>query len=312
MAGRIGTNGFGILGWAGWRLRIPVDWRPLRVEGEWGKGAMIVGTGEEAAMQVKWWRPESRRFDAERWLHKRVASVLGNVDPDAESPEGFPFCSLLPDYTTKDDVEGLLWLGYSPAGGVAVEIVAGGDALKKTVKTVRRRVIPSLRSSAAGDATRWSIYGASFESPPSFCLTDRRLLLGDIAVRLSSSGGRRLVLRQVYPATLALARRKMPNWMDFPPFPERRRFRASGSDQDWSVNCYGRRLRGFRRLGRKAFPFPLGVFAPRFSYLAVAHDRELDRLLLVEYDARREESDVVVSRLVASMNWAHFDAEGST
>ncbi len=292
-----------ILAWAGWQVTVPEDWRPLRIEGEWSKGSMIVGSADEAVMQVRWVRPKDGGFDAKKWRRKRLASMPCAATEDGIGPEGFPVAVLAPEYRTADGGEGILWFGYSPTARMTVEIVAGGKSSENTVRDVVKRVIPSLIVYGAGEATCWSVFGASFETPAGFIMTGKRLLLGDIAIEVSCARGRRLLVRQVYPCTLALARRKLPGWMDYQPFTEHRRFRSSGGEENWSVECSGRRLAGVRRSGRKRFPFPLGVIAPRWSSAAVVCDHELDRLLIAEYDSKDRNGSEVLSRAVSSMNW---------
>jgi hypothetical protein len=211
---------------------------------------------------------------------------------------------LVPEYCTSDGGQGALWFGYSPTALMIVEIVGGGETSEDMLGTVKDVVIPSLTAYEAGGATRWSIFGASFESPAGFVMTGKRLLLGDIAIELSSKERTRLVIRQVYPSKLALARRKLSDWMEYQPFDERRRFRPSGPEENWSTKCAGRKLYGVRRQGRKTFPFPLGVVAPRWSAAAVVCDEELDRLLVAECDSKKRNGGVMLSQAMASMNWA--------
>jgi hypothetical protein len=294
-----------ILAWVGWEIRVPEDWRPLRIEGEWSKGSMIVGSAEEAAMQVRWWRPGERGFDPETWLRKRMTSLPGVGIERTTRPGGFTTAGFVPDYTPGDGTSGVLWFGYSPTARMVVEIVAGGETSAKTLKTVSGMVIPSLEARPEGSPTRWAVFGASFESPSGFFMTNKKLLLGDVAVELSSGNGCRLLLRQVYPSKLALARRKLTDWLEFQPFKEHRCFRPSGPEESWNIESSGRQLAGLRRTGRKAYPFPLGVIAPRKSTAAVVHDEELDRLLIAECDSKKKVSEPILSDAIAAMNWAY-------
>ena len=53
------------LAWCGWEMPVPRDWRPVDVDGEWVRGAMIVGDREQAILQIKWWRPRAADFPIE-------------------------------------------------------------------------------------------------------------------------------------------------------------------------------------------------------------------------------------------------------
>ncbi|MHC4202128.1 MAG: hypothetical protein ACYSU0_19225, partial [Planctomycetota bacterium] len=178
--------------------------------------------------------------------------------------------------------------GYSPRADLALEVAVNGRAPEKTRRKIFSRVLPTLSASGPGEPVRWEIFSAVFRSPPGFAMADKRTVLGDLALLFRSGSGRRLVLRQVYPAGVALERRKIERWLEAGPFKERRRCRPEGEPVDWSVELDGERsgraLAGRKRLGRKCAPFPFGWLAPRWSSSAAVRDEERERLLLAEYD----------------------------
>ena len=61
------------LSWCGWSLPVPADWRPLKIEGGWERGAMMVGDADGPVFKILWWRPEAEDFAASRWLAERWA-----------------------------------------------------------------------------------------------------------------------------------------------------------------------------------------------------------------------------------------------
>lgn len=296
MPNRGGQPGFGILAWAGWLMRVPSDWRALRVAGDWGRGSMVVGDATEALMQVKWLRVPPERFDAARWLRRRLGKVAGDSAGDGPRPQGFSETAWA---SRRGGANGALWYGYAPEAGMVIEVVVGGRR-----RTAEQRVLPSLRASARGGATRWAVFGSSFESPPGFALVAQRLQLGDVALLFRGADRSRFVLRQVYPAQLALARRDLADWLEFPVFKEGRRFRPTERTRDWKIDLFGTELAGVLRTGRKQLPLPLGWIAPRRSIGAVVHDRALDRLLIAEHDSRGEPDEALLATALRSMNWA--------
>ena len=290
------------LAWAGWRIMVPPDWRPLGVDGTWQRGRMMVGGAAAPFVQVKWLRPRRRRFRPERWARKRLGKVSAErADLDEGPPEGFDSSAL-----GRRAGGQVVWAGYAAAARLALELVVSADVPPPR----RRRVLSSLATGGASGRTRWAVFDASFVSPPTFVYRRSRLYLGDIALGLDAPGGRRLILRQVYPAGLALSRRDLPTWLRYPPFPERRTFHPKGDARPWSADSFGRRLDGVLLTGTRRWPMPVGLIAARRAAAGAVVDDRLDRLLLVEYDAPREADEAVLARAVAEMNWARLGAEG--
>ena len=85
---------------------------------------------------------------------------------------------------------------------------------EKTRRKVFSRVLPTLSASGPDEPVRWEIFGAVFRSPPGFAMAGKRTVLGDLALLFRSGCGRRLVLRQVYPAGVALERRTIERWLE--------------------------------------------------------------------------------------------------
>lgn len=294
------------LAWCGWRIQVPEQWRPLRVAGDWDRGSMIIGDATEAVAQVSWSRPKKKRFDAGRSFARRLKRMRRTAASGGPEPEGFAETAWSPG----DDEHPAFWAGYAPDAGLVVEALTSAEAPKRKQRSVTRRGLPTLRASRPAEPTPWAVYGASFVSPPGFTLRDRRLKLGDIALRTRSRDRKTLLLRAVYPADLALARRELADWLEFPVFKEHRRFRPEMVDPNWQVDSFGRTLGGVRRVGRKRIPRPLGWIASRHSSGAVVHDEELDRLLITELDTPAPHGEAALAGIVETMGWAHFEPEG--
>jgi hypothetical protein len=294
-----------LLAWAGWQAPIPEDWRPLRIAGTWERGLIVLGDAEKAILQVKWWRPREKRFKPDRWFRRRLRRMGGKADAGGPRPKDFPHAAWVKKYQPSAGGRGSLWYGYAPKAGLTLEVLISGAVGRRDRWLATSRVLRSLKAGETGAPTRWSIYGASFEAPAGHLLCARRLKLGDVALRFATRG-ERLTLRQVYPARLALVRRKLPLWLDFPVFKEHRKFRAAGPDESWEIESFGRRLEGLRRTGRKRFPFPLGHVRARHTQAGVLHDEDLGRLLIAEHDTRRAREPEELARWLGRMNWARL------
>lgn len=268
---------------------------------------MIGGSGQ-AVVQVRWLRPKRARFDPHRWVRRRLKKPVLKRSAPKEGPvgESFECVAWIPQSAADALSTKALWYGYARAANLVLEVIVGGHVDEKDRKRVVKRVLPSLALAEMEGETRWAVFDVNFKVPAEFRLTGKNLQLGDIGLRFDGRGGRRLVVRQVYPAKLALGRREPARWLEFPPFREQRKFRAIGSVEPYAAASYGRTLRGIARHGRKRLPFPLGVLRPRWSVGAVVEDPDLDRLLIAEYDAPREDRESLYEA-VAGMNWAIFE-----
>ncbi|KKL93852.1 hypothetical protein LCGC14_1870580 [marine sediment metagenome] len=282
----------------------------LTIAGSWRQGALIAGDGERPIVQVKWFRPRSKRFNAQRWIRRRMKQSDGQTVPAEAEAAGFSVAGWVTRKKPTGSAPRRVWCGYAPGADLALEVLVNLGPETKHRANVGRRIVSSLRVSADDAPTPWAVFDASFISPPEFIYSRSRLNLGDIVLCLTAGGGRRLILRQVYPAGLALSRRALEKWLDDSPFPEHRKRRPFGQPQPWSVRCFGRTLKGVLRTGRKSLPMPLGFIASRSMAAAAVVDEQLDRLLLVEYDAASEADEQTVARMIGRMNWAKFEAEG--
>jgi hypothetical protein len=283
----------------------------LRIESGWKRGAILVGTAETPLLQIKWWRPERKRFKAAAWIEARVKTVAAKgalVKYLQPQREGFTTLVSTVDNRPKKNRNRFLWYAHAAAANLVVELVANAAAPEETLKLIADNIVPSLAASGLDAPTRWAVYDVSFESPPRFTVAAIKMLAGDIALELFRRKRQsRLVLRQVYPSQLALTRREISKWLESGHFKEHRKFKMSGKIEPWKLEKDGRLLEGVIRRGHKRLPFPLGWCAPRLSVAAALNDAELGRLLLVEYDAAKTSFDEsLVSAALLAMNWAQL------
>jgi len=290
--------------WMGWSAQLARDWRPLRFEGEWDKGLVIVGDGHRVAFQAKWWRPGTKRFDAGRWIARRLRRETGQSQTDAPAPQPTGFENVA--WSASDESKGRrrgVWYGYAGHARLVLEVVVNGTAPRDIRDEVEHGMIPSLHAWRPDEPTRVAVFGASFGMPAGFRVQAWKMMLGDIALQLCSADRRcTIVVRQVYPAKLALARRDLRRWLAETPFREHRRFRAGGDAETVGVTVGGRRLPGLCRRGRKRLPFPLGAIGPLDSIAVAVHDAGADRLLIAEVDSRNGTSDDTAVQAIRGMD----------
>jgi hypothetical protein len=293
------------LAWDGWRMRVPEEWRPLRIRKEDGVGRIMLGDQAQAVMRIRWWRPEQRRFNAEAWLEERMLALTGDAGTQAPEPWGNDFdrAVYLPDLEAADGVRSSIWYGYSDQADTALELMINGFAGEDALRRIRDVTLPSLGMTPAGAPVLWSVFKTSFISPAEFELTEHHIHLGHVALALHR-GKERLLLRQVYPAGLALKRMNLEQWMERPPFMERRR-RKWGEVEPWSAEAPGGRLDGIQRPAVKRYPLPLRWVASRRSLAVTAHDPARNRILEAVHDAPRDPDPDLLTDAIVTMNRVH-------
>jgi len=297
------------LAWAGWMMKVPRKWRPLRIEDKSTSGRMILGDSSQAVAQIKWSRQAGRNFDSGRWLRRRIKMVACDASTVENNPAPVDFkqSAWITRAGSSKTGRRSLWYGYSPKAQLLLEIVLNGEIDEKTQKIFRFKVMPSLRVCDHSLATKWAFFDVSFESPAGFTLKTKRLNVGDMTLELTNRKVGRLLVRQVYPASLALQRRKLEKWVRSFPHKEHRHFKPLNENEPWKVESFERDINGLICRGKKSLPFPLGFCTPRFTIAAISHDTQLDRLLIVEYDGKKPEADNAVSNVISRMNWARFE-----
>jgi hypothetical protein len=291
-----------LLAWANWRLTMPGAWHPLKLTGTQQKGQMIVGNHEGPLFIIKWERPSTASHDGAKWIANRFKKLGVRPAEDPPAKAHFTECGWARDVQTREGYESTQWLGYAQPARLLLGVSVNGMIPEATRNQVVRKVLPTLTTSAIAEETIWAMHNVSFRSPAGFELSQRKLFSGDIALEFSKGKHEELLLRQVYPAELALQRRQMEKWLECYPFKQHRRLRRRALKTDpWQ--CPQRPdLDGLQRSVWKRLPSPLGGWSPRQCFALAAHDRGLDRLLIVEHMARQEPDPAICAAAIEGMN----------
>lgn len=292
------------LAWCGWTMPIDSTWRPLRIDGEWSRGEMIVGDAMETLFQVTWRQPDRKRFAPLRWLDQRARELdatVGDPPPHAASLHAVRF---FPEVPSPVRGSRAMWYGWAPDPGLMVEVAVNRDAEAFAGERVWRDILAHVTVAPADAAVPWSVFGVSFRTPPGFQLANRKLLPGDMSI-LVQDERRRLLVRQVYPAATALRRHPLEHWLSHFPFKEHRRYRRRDDPASWNVTLpHGTSCDGLHRTWRKTLGVPFHVMRPLTSVAAVVVDPDLHRLLVAESDAPAREAPLDLEPVMRDMNWA--------
>lgn len=288
-----------LIAWAGWRLSVPEAWRPLKMTGDPAKGTMMIGDAERPIVLVQWWRPRKTVFDADKWFDQRFRKLGAHPTPGAPAPAGFTKTAWEPELATREGSSKTVWTGYSAEAGLVVEVIVTSLTEEWLRRSIYKTIVPGMTVSREDEPCCWSMYNVSFMSPPGFELELKHLFSGDVALKFKRGRGMTLLLRQVYPAKLAVSRRSLERWLEATPFIERRVLKSPAREA-WHRD-QPRRLEGIRQTGWKRLPAPLGRCAPRHSTAVAAVDGEMDRVLLAELqcpaDAGGAEADWAVEKM---------------
>lgn len=285
-------------------MRIPSDWSPYRIEGGCDQGEMDVTNGETNTINITWTRP-GKRFDSRKWLERTArANSKGDYQPDAVESASDWENIFIPGEHLKARSDVARWFGYSPKADLQLELEFTKAVDPKRLRWIRSNLIPSIDSWDKDGPSRWAVMDVSFELPAEYKYEQHQLRVGDIALRFSASRREHLIVRQVYPASMALNRRSLEHWVGAATFSFQETLKDSAPPEEITIESFGRELSGFARVGTRRRPLPLGWIKSDYGVAVGVVDEELQRVLLAELDAIKPVSDDAIRQCVARMNWA--------
>jgi hypothetical protein len=288
--------------WAGWSLRVPPDWRPLGVAGKAREGSVLLGEGHRERIRVQWLTPRRSLlgFNPGRWVRSQLRTMAGwgAIQDGGPSTEGFDETAWAPRGKRAHHWPG--WCGWQEAAGLGL-LVTFRTNEEAVQREVAERILPSLRARPAGEPTDWSLLEASFRTPAGMGLIGQQLNVGDLCIAVGGRS-RRMLVRQIYPAEIALGRRTLENWLRYPPLQGVWRLRGEPTFREWSARVEGRECSGYMRTGVKRVKFPMHWLPGRTSMAACVVDEQRDRLLMAEWDQGGLGDESPVKEAIEAMN----------
>ena len=294
------------IAWAGWQIRVPADWRPVAIEDAPRRQCMMIGSASSPIMQVKWTRTPADATAFAAWLPRRLRRTARGMAKSDQPPQS-------PETTDAAWLKGgsrSLWYGACARASILLEIVVDATAGIHELDLIENSIIPSLRYTAEAEPTRWAVFDVSFTTPPGFALASKRLNVGDMQIEFSGSSGKQLTLRQIYPASIALSRQPLDQWLG----PQRisrtaRVLRMQEGPHPWHARVNGRDVSGMRYIADHLLRFPLRALKPRHRSAAVLHDTLRDKLLCAELDMPGMPEANLLADVMASMTTAREEAK---
>jgi hypothetical protein len=269
-------------------LRLPVDWNPIKLEGDYDKGMALIADMDRPQLGVRWRSASGKKFDGVDWAIRAMREEVGRLAAEEATPLAL------------DDrlwgADGLLYLEPKPPGRDifvahslvsrrAVEIVYHA---KQREPTLPAAIIPALADSPSDGPTPWSVFDLSCIVPAGFRLASHRLNAGDLSLTFERDGGETLTVRQVALAQIALRRLPLEQWLAQQERVADRRYKPAGEIEPVSVDS----LEGLGRVSIRRRRFGLVRRLPRQSVTYALHDSARDRLLLLRATDERTAQEV--------------------
>jgi hypothetical protein len=248
------------LAWQGWTLSIPAYWNPLKLEGDFDCGSLLIGDLNGPRLALRWATPHEKKFDPDAWSRRAIADEGGGADAKPRDIAGW---NGVREWSDSESPDRKVWVGFSSISRRVLQIVG------------RNSDHPADSSRDA--ALDWSVFDLSCRTPREWRLSEQRLNAGDLMLAFSR-GRERMCIRQVALAHLALKRMPIARWLDKQAARHRQHYRAIGNAEPISIAS--RDGLSTRLTRRRRFCWSRNV-PPELTLLAL-HDQTRDRLVLLE------------------------------
>jgi hypothetical protein len=284
-----------ILAWHGWQLTVPNRWNPVKVEGDFEKGYLLLADLHRPRLGIRWNRI-SRRQDADKWaataMKREVGEKMAAKAVKVDLGEGFSASLLsLEDSPPGRDV----WVGYSPASGRGIEVVY---QTRRRERVMREIILPHLRDTPLDEPVGWSIFGLSCMTPAGMKLASHKLNAGDLTLRFLRDR-HEAVVRQVSLAKVALARQPLETWLAVQQRTRRKQYKPAGPVEAVKIAAVGRELEGVCQKLKKRRRLLLALKMPSVLHTLALHDADRDRLAMIQGDDR-----VLLETITQTLGWA--------
>ena len=298
--------------WQAWQLDLPPEWDPVRLEGDFDAGYVLLADLNRPRMGVRWVKV---RGDARDAVNAALRDEVGQLAADeavAIGPPGggggggggageWSACTVYiePEPPGRD-----VFVGVSGASGRLVQIVAHVGESPARDRAARDAVLASLTDAPADGERPWAVFGLSCRVPREFRLRSHQLLAGDLCLTFDRAGGRRgeLLVREIAVAELALKRRTLRQWLERQCLARRRYYRPAGTEPEQLAlaDSSGESpISGLRTVLRRRRRFFFMRNLPRELTACALHDAARDRLVMLMGD----DADVL-AQVAGSIGWA--------
>ena len=272
------------LAWHGWSLDAPAEWNPVRIEGGWRSGFVLLADLHKPRLGLRWGAVGGKRFNPQIWARSALRDEIGVIAAKEAQPikcESFEASILYPDPQPPGrDV----WVGYSRTSNRGVELIYHAQ---KRDSVLADRIVPTLRDAAPDQPHAWCAFDLSCVAPVGMKLTSHHFSAGDLRLAFAcATSGRFASLRQIAVARLALSRMPLSGWLADELRGRRVHYAPSDPSDVQHKTSDGRALCGIGRSLRRRRRSFFMRWLPRELHAAALHDEARDRLVLVQASSR--------------------------
>jgi hypothetical protein len=293
---QLATRNSQLLAWHGWRVAVPDAWNPVKVDGDWSAGLMLLADMHQAKLGIRW--RTIKRGDPAKLATRALEAEVGRLAAKEATDFAMPTESawrVSKLYTESDPPGRDIWFGWSNTSGRVIEIV---HHVKRREATLAETVLPTVQDTPRDAEQAWSMFDLSCKSPPGWALQWYRLNAGDLTLAFTRKR-QQVRVRQVGPASLALARMKLDDWMGQLDKAYRKIYRPAEDLADASLELPTRTIGGRSGvLNRKKRLFWAVTYARQLKVIAF-HDEVRNRLLLAQGDDEK-----VMTEMLKTMGWS--------
>lgn len=199
------------LAWHGWRIQIPHEWNPVKIEGDYDDGSLLIADMTTARIGLRW-KKAPRRTDPVAWARKTFMGEVGQRAADEVtdySIDGDWRVSRL--YTEPEPPGRDVWAGWSVASGRVLQVVYHA---RHREPAFANDILPTLADSPVDGPMSWSVFDLQVTSPSGLRVQWYKLNAGDLSLAFTTTRGQKqTIVRQIGPATLALSRQPLGQWV---------------------------------------------------------------------------------------------------
>lgn len=284
------------IAWQGWSIRVPDSWNPVKVDGDWSSGLILLADLHQPRLGIRW--REVRRVDPVKTVGRVMENEVGrlayqeSVDHPMPGSDSWSVSRLYqePSPPGRD-----VWVGHSRISSRVVQLV---HHLKRPDPVFLQTILSSLQDTSVDTVQAWSMFDLSCQTPPGWRLQWYRFHAGDLTLAFSR-GRDQIRLRQVGPASLALGRMPLDDWIRQMDKSYRKIYRPIAELMDTPLEVDSRTIDARQGLLlRKKRLFWAWTYLPRLTVIGF-HDPVRDRLGLAQGHPEPE-----IRRMLRSFGWA--------
>lgn len=290
------------IAWQGWAIDLPARWNPVKLEGTFEQGYALFADLHRPRLGIRWSRDRRISKDPQRWSVQSMRDEVGQLateeaepQPAADSAFEGTLLYLEPDPPGRD-----VWVAYSRRSDRALQLIHHARRRERILPDL---LLPTLADESDQPVRKWAVLDLSCEVPASLRLDKPLLFAGDLGLRFVGSKSE-LIVRQIAPASLALKRMPLENWLRKQQRDRKKHYRPSRHPTEWSFRTDdGRELAGIEApLPRRRRFFWNLRLQPMLRTMAM-HDPERDRIVIVQGGGE----GIDLRRVIRSVGWAGAD-----